>query len=137
MKSISLVLGSGGARGLAHIGVIRYLEANGYQIKSVSGCSAGALIGGVYCAGKLDEFEEWVRAINKLDMVRLLDISWRGPGFFRGDKFINALVELVGEQNIEDLPIKFTAIAADIKNEKEVWLFKQNVQHLNGSSTVL
>ncbi len=122
MKSISLVLGSGGARGLAHIGVIRYLEANGYDIKSISGSSAGALIGGVYAAGKLDEFEEWVRAITKLDMVRLLDISWSGGGFFRGDKFINALTELVGHQQIENLPIKFTAVAADIRNEKEVWL---------------
>lgn len=122
MKSISLVLGSGGARGLAHIGVIRYLEANGYNIKSISGSSAGALIGGVYAAGKLDEFEEWVRAITKLDMVRLLDISWSGGGFFRGDKFINALTELVGHQQIEDLDISFTAVAADIKNEKEVWL---------------
>jgi len=122
LKTISLVLGSGGARGLAHIGIIRYLEEHDFQIKSIAGCSAGALIGGVYAAGKLDEFEEWVRAITKLDMVRLLDISWRGPGFFRGDKFINALVDLVGEQAIEDLPIKFTAIAADIKNEKEVWL---------------
>lgn len=122
MKTISLVLGSGGARGLAHIGIIRYLEANGYQIKSIAGSSAGALIGGVYAAGKLDEFEEWVRAINKLDMVRLLDISWSGGGFFRGDKFINALIELVGTQKIEDLPVRFTAVAADIKHEKEVWL---------------
>lgn len=122
LKTISLVLGSGGARGLAHIGIIRYLEENNFQIQSIAGCSAGALIGGVYASGKLDEFEEWVRAITKLDMVRLLDISWRGPGFFRGDKFINTLVDLVGKQAIEDLPIKFTAIAADVKNEKEVWL---------------
>ncbi len=122
MKTISLVLGSGGARGLAHIGVIRYLESNGYDIKSISGSSAGALIGGVYAAGKLDEFEEWVRAITKLDMVRLLDISWSGGGFFRGDKFINTLIELVGTQNIEDLPIRYTAVASDIRNEKEVWL---------------
>ena len=127
MKTISLVLGSGGARGLAHIGIIRYLEQQNYTVRSIAGCSAGALIGGVYASGKLDEFEEWVRAITKLDMVRLLDISWRGPGFFRGDKFINALVDLVGEQAIEDLPIKFTAIAADIKNEKEVWLTSGNL----------
>ncbi len=122
MKRISLVLGSGGARGLAHIGIIRYLEANSYKIESIAGSSAGAMVGGIYAAGKLDEFEEWVRAITKLDMVRLLDISWSGGGFFRGDKFINALGELVAQQNIEDLPISFTAVAADIKNEKEVWL---------------
>ncbi|MBX2848327.1 MAG: patatin-like phospholipase family protein [Acidiferrobacterales bacterium] len=123
MKSISLVLGSGGARGLSHIGIIRYLEENDYQIKSIAGSSAGALIGGVYAAGKLEEFEEWVCAVTKLDMVRLLDISWSGGGgFFRGDKFINALIELVGHQQIEDLPIHYTAVAADIKNEKEVWI---------------
>ena len=122
MKTISLVLGSGGARGLAHIGVIRWLEENDYQIKSISGCSAGALIGGVYAAGKLDEFEHWVRAITKLNMVMLLDISWSRGGMVKGDKFINTLVDLVGDELIENLPIAYTAVAADIKNEKEVWI---------------
>lgn len=74
MKTVSLVLGSGGARGLAHIGVIRWLEENDYTIESISGCSIGALIGGIYAAGKLDEFEHWVRAITKIDIVTLLDI---------------------------------------------------------------
>ncbi|MFT6407248.1 MAG: NTE family protein [Arenicella sp.] len=122
MKKISLVLGSGGARGLAHIGVIRWLEEHDYQIKSISGCSAGALIGGVYAAGKLDEFEHWVRAITKLNMVMLLDISWSRGGMVKGDKFINTLVDLVGDELIENLPIAYTAVAADIKNEKEVWI---------------
>ncbi len=121
-KRVSLVLGSGGARGLAHIGVIRELEANGLQIASISGCSIGALIGGVYAAGKLDEFESWVRAISRLDMVSLLDMSWSSDGLVKGDKIIETLVELVGDRRIEDLPIPYTAIAADIKNEKEVWL---------------
>jgi len=121
-KRISLVLGSGGARGLAHIGVIRELEAKDFQIASISGCSIGALIGGVYAAGKLDEFESWVRAISRLDMVSLLDMSWSSDGLVKGDKIIEALVELVGDRKIEDLPIPYTAIAADIKNEKEVWL---------------
>jgi NTE family protein len=121
-KSVSLVLGSGGARGLAHIGVIRELEADGYQIASLSGCSIGALIGGVYAAGKLDEFENWVRAISRLDMVSLLDMSWSSDGLVKGDRIIETLVELVGDRRIEDLPIPYTAIAADIKNEKEVWL---------------
>jgi NTE family protein len=121
-KRVSLVLGSGGARGLAHIGVIRELEAAGYQIASLSGCSIGALIGGVYAAGKLDEFDSWVRAINRLDMVSLLDMSWSSDGLVKGDKIIDTLVELVGDRRIEDLPIPYTAIAADIKNEKEVWL---------------
>lgn len=120
--TISLVLGSGGARGLAHIGVIRWLEENGFIIKSISGCSVGALIGGVYAAGKLDEFESWARALTKVDIVTLLDISWKKSGLVKGDKIIDALVELVGDIAIEDLPLQYTAIAADILNEKEVWM---------------
>ena len=91
-KSVSLVLGSGGARGLAHIGVIHELERRGLEIASISGCSIGALIGGVYAAGKLDEFETWVRAITKMDMVNLLDLSWALHGLVKGDKIIGTLV---------------------------------------------
>lgn len=122
MKTVSLVLGSGGARGLAHVGVIRWLEEHDYKIESISGCSSGALIGGVYAAGKLDEFEHWVRAIRKLDIVMLLDISWTRGGIVKGDKLINTLVDLIGNELIESLPISFTAVATDIQNEKEVWL---------------
>jgi len=121
-KSISLILGSGGARGLAHIGVIHWLEEQGYEIKSISGCSMGALIGGVYAAGKLDVFEQWVKDISKVDILTLLDISWQKNGLVKGDKIIATLKDLVGDIAIEDLPIKYTAVAADIVNEKEVWL---------------
>ncbi len=121
-KTVSLVLGSGGARGLAHIGVIHWLEENGYQIKSISGCSMGALIGGIHAAGKLDDFENWVRAITRLDVVTLLDLSWKKSGLVKGDKIINTLTELVGNVHIEDLPIAFTAVAVDVANEKEVWI---------------
>ncbi|MEA1890929.1 MAG: patatin-like phospholipase family protein [Pseudomonadota bacterium] len=121
-KSVSLVLGSGGARGLAHIGVIHWLEENGYEIKSISGCSMGALIGGIYAAGKLDTFEHWVRSITKLEIVALLDLSWGKSGLVKGDKIINTLVDLVGDQKIEDLPVRFTAVAADISAEKEIWI---------------
>ena len=120
--SVSLVLGSGGARGLAHIGVIHELLANGYVIRSISGCSMGALVGGIFAAGKMDEFEQWVRAITKVNIVSLLDISWQGQGLVKGDKIIETLVELVGERMIEDLPIPFTAVAADVQREKEVWI---------------
>lgn len=122
MKTVSLVLGSGGARGLAHIGVIHWLEENDYKIKSISGCSVGAMIGGIYAAGKMDEFEQWVRALTKLDILALLDMSWSRSGLVRGDKIINTLVELVGNQTIEDLPIPFTAVAVDISSEKEIWI---------------
>ena len=121
-KTVSLVLGSGGARGLAHIGVIHWLEDNGYNIRSISGCSMGALIGGIYACGKLDVFEEWVRAISKLDIVRLLDVSWGRQGLVEGDRIIAALKDLVGDRRIEDLSLEFTAVASDIKREKEVWL---------------
>lgn len=121
-QTVSLVLGSGGARGLAHIGVIHWLEENGYKIESISGCSMGALIGGIYAAGKLDDFESWVRAITKVDIVTLLDLSWKKSGLVKGDKIINTLIELVGDVVIEDLPIKYTAVAADIRNEKEIWM---------------
>ncbi len=121
-KSISLVLGSGGARGLAHIGVIRWLNENGFEIKSISGCSMGALIGGIYAAGKLDDFEHWVLAITKIEIMKLLDLSWSKSGLVKGDRIINTLTSLVGDQVIEDLPITFTAVAADIVSEKEVWI---------------
>ena len=121
-KTLSLVLGSGGARGLAHIGVIHWLEEHGYTIASISGCSMGALIGGIYAAGKLDDFEHWVRAITKLDIITLLDISWEKTGLVKGDKIINTLTQLVGDMVIEDLPIRYTAVAADIVNEKEIWM---------------
>jgi len=121
-KTISLVLGSGGARGLAHIGIIHWLKENDYDIRSISGCSMGALVGGVYACDKLDVFEEWMRAISKLDIVRLLDISWGKHGLVEGERIMTALKDLVGDRRIEDLPIGYTAVAADIEREKEVWL---------------
>ncbi|MDX1795140.1 MAG: patatin-like phospholipase family protein [Hydrogenovibrio sp.] len=121
-KTISLVLGSGGARGLAHIGIIHWLEEHDFQITSISGCSIGALVGGVYAMGKLDEFEHWVRAVRKIDLVSLLDISWQKNGLVKGDKIINSLVDLLGDQLIEELPLAYTAVATDIENQKEVWL---------------
>lgn len=122
MKTVSLILGSGGARGLAHIGVIHWLEEHGYKIKSISGASVGAMIGGIYAAGKLDEFEQWVRAITKFDILTLLDLSWSRSGLVEGDKIINSLIDLVGDQMIEDLPIPFTAVATDLSREKEIWI---------------
>jgi NTE family protein len=120
--TVSLVLGSGGARGLAHIGVIHELQDNGYEICSISGCSMGALIGGVFASGKLDEFERWICAINKMDMIKFLDISWGKDGLVKGEKIISTLIDLVGDKVIEELPIPFTAVAADVKNEKEIWI---------------
>ncbi len=121
-KTLSLVLGSGGARGLTQIGVIRELEENGYTIGAIAGCSIGALVGGVYAAGKLDEFEEWVRAIDNVALVKLLDLAWERHGLLKGDRVIETLTDLVGDLRIEDLALPFTAVATDIKRQKEVWL---------------
>jgi NTE family protein len=122
VKTVSLILGSGGARGLAHIGVIQELLSSEYQIQSICGCSMGALVGGVFAAGKMDEFESWVRAIRKRDVISLLDIAWDKNGLVKGDKIINTLIDLIGDRTIESLPISFTAVAADVQNEKEIWL---------------
>lgn len=121
-KTISLVLGSGGARGLVHIGIIRWLIENGFQIKSISGCSIGALIGGIYAAGELDEFEQWITSIDQTDIAMMLDFSWQSSGMFKGDKIVETLRELIGDVSIEDLPITYTAVAANVANEKEVWI---------------
>jgi NTE family protein len=122
IKTVSLVLGSGGARGLAHIGVIHWLEENNFKIRSIAGCSIGALIGGLYAAGKLDEYEQWMRSITKVDIVTLLDLSWEKSGLVKGDKLINSLIDLVGEQLIENLSMSYTAVATDIKGQKEIWI---------------
>lgn len=121
-KTISLVLGSGGARGLAHIGVIEQLVRSDFEIKTIAGSSMGALIGGIYAMGKLDVYSRWVTALERSDVIRLLDLSFGRSGLFKGDRIISVLKSLIGNANIEDLPIRFTAVATDLEDEKEVWL---------------
>ncbi len=123
-KTVSLVLGSGGARGLAHIGVIRWLEEHGFRIEAISGSSIGALVGGFYAAGKLDIYARWVCALRRVDVLRLLDFAFSKSGLFSGDKVMQTLEELLGDTNIEDLPISFTAVATNLDLEKEIWINK-------------
>ena len=122
--TVSLVLGSGGARGLAHIGVINWLGENAFDIRSIAGSSMGALIGGIYAAGHLDAYERWVRALEKMDVVRLLDFSFERDGLIKGDRIMNALRNLIGNYQIESLPISFTAVATDVDDQREIWLNK-------------
>ena len=122
-KTVSLILGSGGARGMAHIGVIKWLEENNYEIKSISGCSIGALVGGFYAAGKLDIFTEWAKSLDIIDMLKLVDFQG-SSGLMAGDKVMKKFKELIGDFNIEDLDITFTAVAADVDGEKEIWINK-------------
>jgi len=122
--TVSLVLGSGGARGLAHIGVINWLEEHGFLIKAISGSSIGALVGGFYAADKLDAYTQWVLALNRRNVLRLLDFAFSRAGLFSGDKVMQTLEELLGDVCIEDLAISFTAVSADIGSNKEIWLNK-------------
>lgn len=120
LATVSLVLGSGGARGYAHIGAIEELIAQGYDIRSVSGCSMGALIGGIYATGKLEVYRDWAKALQRFDVLRLLDWTFRG-GLIKGDRIIGKLRDLIGDVNIEDLPISYTAVAVDLMAQREVW----------------
>jgi len=120
-KTVSLVLGSGGARGMAHIGIIKWLEEHHYKIVSISGCSMGALIGGFYAAGKLDAYRKWLQELDVLGILKLLDFQGSG-GLVSGTVLMQKLEELMGDHNIEDLSIKFTAVASDINQEKEIWM---------------
>ncbi|SFP32724.1 patatin-like phospholipase family protein [Pseudomonas borbori] len=126
-KRVALVLGSGGARGYAHIGVIEELEARGYEIACIAGCSMGAVIGGIYAAGKLKEYRDWTQSLDYLDVLRLLDVSFR-LGAIRGEKVFGKIREIVGEVNIEDLSIPFTAVATDLTNQQEIW-FQEGCLH--------
>lgn len=123
-RRVSLVLGSGGARGLAHIGIIRWLEESGYRIESISGASMGALVGGIYAAGQLDTYRDWVCALHRTDVLRFLDLSFSAGGLFKGDRIMDTLKEMVGQHAIEDLPIAYTAVATDIDRQREVWISK-------------
>jgi NTE family protein len=121
-KSVSLVLGSGGARGLAHIGVIQWLTEHGYEIRSISGSSMGALVGGIYAARKLHVYAQWVSALERAHVIRLLDPSFGRSGLLKGERIIGVLRELIGDCEIADLPLAYTAVATDIESGEEVWL---------------
>lgn len=119
-KDVALVLSSGGARGLAHIGAIEELESHGYHISSIAGCSMGALIGGVYAAGKLKEFREWMKTIDRKKMIELTDFSFSINHLAKGTRIIETIMEFVPDMAIEDLPVPYCAVATDLKVGREV-----------------
>lgn len=126
-NKVALVLGSGGARGYAHIGVIEELTARGYEINCIAGCSMGAVVGGIYAAGKLEEYREWIESLDYFDMLRLVDPSF-SLGAIRGEKIFGRIRDMLGSINIEDLPIPFTAVAADLTNQQEIWFQEGNLE---------
>ncbi|HYZ68140.1 MAG TPA: patatin-like phospholipase family protein [Mycobacterium sp.] len=123
-KRVALALGSGGARGYAHIGVIDELRDRGYEIVGIAGSSMGALVGGLQAAGKLDEFAEWAESLTQRAVLRLLDpsISISAAGVLRAEKILDAVRDILGEVTIEQLPIPYTAVSTDLLSGKSVWL---------------
>lgn len=119
-QKVALVLSGGGARGIAHIGVIEELEKRGYEISSIAGTSMGALVGGVYALGKLEEFKHWMCSLDKIKVFNLVDFTLSFHGIIKGDKVLNAIKQFVPETNIEDLKIDYSATATDITNHREV-----------------
>ena len=106
---------------MAHIGIIDELIRNGFEIKAIAGSSMGALIGGIYAMGQLDVYTRWVTGLERRDVIRLLDLTFARSGLIKGDRIISVLRSLIGDANIEDLPIRFTAVATEVEDEKEVW----------------
>ncbi|HEX2083437.1 MAG TPA: patatin-like phospholipase family protein, partial [Xanthomonadaceae bacterium] len=122
-EKVALALGAGGARGLAQIGVIEALQARGLRIDAVAGSSSGALVGGIFAAGKLSEFRERLEAMSRADFLRLLaEPAFGQGGLFRGHRLVEAMREVVGDPDIESLPVPFVAVAVDLLRQREVWL---------------
>ena len=119
-KNVALVLSSGGPRGFAYIGAIEALEEHGYTITSIAGTSIGSLVGGIYAAGKLAEFKEWLYSLNAWEVFSLMDLSIGKNHFVKGERIIEAIMEIVPNVNIEDLPIPYRAVATDLYTGREV-----------------
>jgi NTE family protein len=118
---VALALGSGGARGYAHIGVIETLRERGYEIVGIAGSSMGAVVGGLHAAGRLDEFADWAKSLTQRTILRLLDPSISAAGVLRAEKILDAVREILGPIAIEQLPIPYTAVATDLLAGKSVW----------------
>lgn len=120
--SIALVLGSGAARGWAHIGVIRELDRLGIRPGLVAGASVGAVVGAAYASGNLDQFEEWILGLRRVDIIRLLDAKMTGGGFLQGKSLMEAIKKRIGDPNIEDLEIPYACVATELGTGREMWL---------------
>ena len=119
-QKVALVLSSGGSKGIAHIGVINELEKQGFEISSVSGSSIGSVIGGLYAMGKLPEYTDWIRTLNKKLVWELMDFTFSSNGLIKGVRVFNKMKSFIPDIGIEEMNIPFSAIATDILNEKDV-----------------
>ena len=119
-QKVALTLASGGARGVAHIGVIEVLEEKGYEISAVSGTSMGALVGGIYCTGKLQVYKEWMCELSKSKEFSLIDLSMGDDGLVKGERVLDRIKEMVPDMKIEDMKVPFACVATDIITGEEV-----------------
>ncbi len=119
-QKVALVLSGGGARGLAHIGVIEELEKHGFEIVSITGASMGAVVGGVYTLEKLEAFKKWMFTLDRMKVFNLVDFTFSSQGLIKGDKVFKRMKEFIADENIENLKIPFAAVAVDLINKKEV-----------------
>ena len=119
-RNVALVLSSGGARGVAQIGVIEELQEAGYTITSVAGTSMGSMVGGMLAKGTLPEFKEWLLNFTKMDVIRFLDLTTVHGGMIKGEKIMKAIGEFVGDVTIEELQIPYACVAADLIGRKEM-----------------
>ncbi|WP_426417531.1 patatin-like phospholipase family protein [Aestuariirhabdus sp. LZHN29] len=137
MKTVSLVLGSGGARGYTHVGVIDELVSRGYRINAIAGCSMGALVGGIYAAGKLELFRDWLHSLGYLDVLRLADISFSSQGALRGERVFAVLGEMIGDLHIEELELPYTAVATDLVAQQELWFQRGSLRNAIRASVAI
>ncbi len=139
-KTVSLVLSGGGARGYAHIGVIDVLKKRGYKIKSISGTSMGAVIGGLEACGKLNEYRQWIATKTLFDVAKMIDFNFKSglsKGLIKGEAMFSYIKELLGDIKIEELPIKFTAVAVNLTRQKEVWYQSGDLYHAIRASSAI
>lgn len=120
MAKIHLVLGSGGARGMTHIGVIEALEEQGHEIVEIIGCSMGAVVGGIYCTGFLPAYRDWLLTLNKSSVFKLMDFTLTTHGFLKGEKVFGHILDMCGQQDIEKFKIPFTVVTTDVLKQEEV-----------------
>jgi NTE family protein len=119
---LGFALGSGSARGWAHIGIVQALAERGFVPDVIAGASVGALVGAAAAAGRLDALEQWVCALTQRDVWRLVDTTFRGGGVMTGNRLMDAIAERIGDAPIESLPIPYGAVATDLYTGEEIWL---------------
>lgn len=136
-KNISLVLSSGGARGITQIGVIRALEEEGFKINAIAGTSIGSVIGGLYATNNLEAYADWICSMKRIDVIQMFDPTLSKSGFIKGQKLFNRMSKWLDGYNIEELPFEFKAIAVDLANKSEVILDKGDLRTAVNASVAL